>query len=72
MRVRTGGIYKYEPVPMDRLMPAGSDSLQEGDVVRVIQLPGAPKPNTMNHAHVERVSDGRFGGLVHTNSLVRQ
>lgn len=71
MKVRKGGQYRYVPVPMDRIMPAGSEGLAEGDIVRVIQLPSAPPPGTMNHAHVERVSDGLFGGLVNTNSLER-
>jgi len=46
----------------------GRTDLTEGEEVRVVNLPGCPKANTMSHAHVERL-DGRWGGLVHTNSL---
>ena len=67
MKVRKGQVYVYHPVPLDILRPA-NNGLQDGEQVRVIQLPGAPPPNTMNHAHVERLN-GEFVGLVHTNSL---
>jgi hypothetical protein len=39
-----------------------------GDRVRVVNLHGCPRANTMGHCHVEHL-DGRFGGLVCTNSL---
>jgi len=68
MKVRLGQKYKYFPVPLDILSPTAPGVLKSGDVVKVIQLPGAPRPNTMNHAHVEK-EDGTFAGLVHTNSL---
>lgn len=70
MKVRKGQTYLYYPVPLDILSPTGH-VLKSGDKVRVIQLPGAPPPNTMSHAHVELL-DGTFGGLVHTNSLQLQ
>ena len=65
-RVRAGGLYRYNPVAIDRLNPPYDVS--DGDIVRVINLPGCPKANTMGHAHVEHL-DGTFGGLVCTNSL---
>jgi hypothetical protein len=68
MRVRKGQIYKFLPVTLDILQPACLEVLKTGDLVRVIQLMGAPPPNTMNHAHVELLN-GTFAGLVHTNSL---
>jgi hypothetical protein len=67
MRVRKGATYRYNPALLD-MVDARTD-LQKGELVRVIQLPGAPPPNTMGHAHVERVSDGKFAGLVQTASL---
>jgi hypothetical protein len=67
-RVRAGSRYRYDPVPLDTLDPPYN--LQAGDIVTVVNLPGAPKANTMHHAHVLR-ADGTFGGLVHCNSLKR-
>jgi len=46
----------------------GRTDLTEGEEVRVVNLPGCPKANTMNHCHVQRL-DGSWGGLVHCNSL---
>lgn len=66
MKVRLHQVYVYDPVMWDRLDP--KTDLQKGEEVRVIQMPGAPKPNTMNHCHVERLN-GDFAGLVHCNSL---
>ena len=65
-RVRPGSLYRYNPVGTDRLNPPYD--INDGDSVRVINLPGCPKANTMGHAHVEHF-DGTFGGLVCTNSL---
>lgn len=70
MRVRKNQIYSFQPVPMDIISPATTVALIKGEQLRVIQLPGAPPPNTMGQAHVERVSDGKFVGMVSTNSLV--
>lgn len=66
MRVKAGSTYVYRPALLD-LIDARTD-LKEGDVVRVVNLPGAPKANTMGHAHVETL-DGKFIGLVQTASL---
>jgi hypothetical protein len=43
--------------------------IETHDIVRVVNLPGCPKANTMNHCHVEHVG-GAFAGLVCCNSLV--
>jgi hypothetical protein len=42
--------------------------VRKGDVVRVVNLYGCPKANTMGHAHVEHL-DGTFGGLVCSKSI---
>ena len=65
-RVRAGSVYIYNPAGMD-LWDARTD-LKEGDQVRVVNLPGCPRANTMGHAHVQRL-DGSFAGLVLTASL---
>lgn len=69
MRVRVNSVYTYHPVLMDMLdhrimaMP--------GDRVRVVNLYGAPKANTMGHCYIESM-DREFLGLVNTNSLVKE
>jgi len=66
MRVRKGSVYVYDPVMLDII--DGRTGLTKGEQVRVIHCNGCPPPNTMNHAHVERLN-GEFVGLVHCNSL---
>jgi hypothetical protein len=66
-KVRAGSVYTYEPVPMDRFSPACT--AEAGQVVRVVNLPGCPKANTMGHCHVQDAETGAFLGLVVTNSL---
>lgn len=67
-RVRVGAVYRYDPVPLDRIHPpAGGPA--PGDLLQVFNPPGCPPANTMGHAFV-RFADGlRFAGLVCTNSL---
>lgn len=66
MKVRKGSVYIYRPALIDVI--DGRTNLKEGEKVRVIHPHGCPKPNTMNHAHVERL-DGEFVGLVCCGSL---
>jgi hypothetical protein len=66
MRVRVNSIYVYNPVPLDLI--DGKVSCNKGDKVRVINLPGAPKANTMNHCYIESL-EGTFLGMVCCNSL---
>ena len=65
-KVRANAVYIYNPAGAD-LWDARTD-LKEGDHVRVVNLPGCPRANTMGHAHVQRL-DGSFAGLVLTSSL---
>ena len=67
MRVRAGSLYYYHPNLLD--LVDGRTGLKSGDVVRVVNLPGCPKANTMGHAHVEDAVTGVIVGLVHVNSL---
>lgn len=67
MRVRVGARYRFEAVLFDRLNPTVNLPLETGDVVTVINLPGAPKANTMGMCYVAK--DGVFAGMVMTNSL---
>jgi hypothetical protein len=68
-RVRANSIYVFRPVPMDRF-DSRSDAVP-GVRVRVINLRGAPKANTMGHCHIESLT-GDFLGMVHVNSLVKE
>jgi hypothetical protein len=65
LRVQANHEYIYYPNFLDRI--DGRTDLVPGSIVRVANLPGCPKANTMGHAHVEY--QGKFAGLVHTNSL---
>ena len=70
-RVRAGKVYRFDPVGLDRCDPpvgVVSGILKSGDDVRVVNLPGCPRANTMGHCHIQTL-DGRFAGLIHTNSL---
>ena len=72
-RVRVKSIYTYDPVLWDYMHPplgAEKGILKKGDKVRVVNLPCCPKANTMGHCHIETM-DGKFAGLVCTNSLTR-
>jgi hypothetical protein len=63
-KVRAGKQYIFYPNLLDRY--DGRTQLVPGGIVTVVRMPGCPPPNTM-HAHVNY--NGRFAGLVHTNSL---
>ena len=70
-RVRVGSSYHYVPAMIDKLHPpiaVGLGRMTIGDVVKVVNLPGCPKANTMGHAHFD--VRGEFGGLCCTNSLL--
>jgi len=70
VRVKVGGRYVFRPCTIDRVL-AQHHGLQSGEAVRVVQLHGAPKPNTMGHCHVER-ADGSLAGMVSTDSLFKE
>lgn len=66
-RVRVNSIYTYHANLFDILH--GPDHLINGDTVRVINLHGCPKANTMGMCYVADVKTGEFIGMVCTNSL---
>jgi hypothetical protein len=71
MRVRAKAVYVYRPVLLDQINPphgVQAGLLEPGDSVRVVNLPGCPKANTMGHCHIESLT-GEFLGLVVCNSL---
>ena len=67
MKDEENAVYIYNPAGAD-LWDARTN-LQEGEQVRVINLPGCPRANVMGHAHVAHPETGRFIGLVLTASL---
>lgn len=70
-RVRKDALYRFDPVPLDRIDPPAGvlrGELKAGNIVRVVKMPGCPPPNTMGHCHVSTPA-GMFLGLVHCNSL---
>lgn len=67
MRVRVNSCYVYDPCLLDVI--DGRTNLQKGDIVRVVNLHGCPRANTMGHCHVADPDTGEFIGLVATASL---
>ena len=67
MKVKENAVYIYNPAGADLWDPR--TDLQEGDQVRVVNLPGCPRANVMGHCHVAHPETGRFIGLVLTSSL---
>jgi hypothetical protein len=66
-KVRVNSIYQYDPNLFDVLNP--STDLAKGAIVRVINVSGCPKANTMGMCYVGDVATGKFIGMVCTNSL---
>ena len=69
MRVRVGRLYRYEPIWWDIFFPCAGNTLKSGDIVRVIELPNAPKANTAGHCYVGDAYSGVFICMVCTRSL---
>lgn len=68
MRVRVGSKYRFVRAGWDIF--DGKFALDNGTVVKVINLPGAPPANTMGHAYIADPVSGEFIGMVSTASLV--
>lgn len=64
-KVRVGKKYVFDPVLID--VCDNITGLKKGDIVTVVNLPGCPRANIMNHCHISH--NGKFVGLVHINSL---
>lgn len=71
MKVRTGSVYTFNPAAVDRWLTQHYTA-RPAQLVRVIQLPGAPRPNTMGQAHIADARTGAFLGMVSTASLIRE
>jgi len=71
-RVVANKCYEYDPVLMDRIhRPYGVTGglFDAGDIVRVVNLPGCPRCNTMGMCHIQHPETTEFLGLVCVGSL---
>lgn len=68
-RVRIGKIYRYEPSWWDLYFPSLGNTLRVGQVVKVINLPGAPPANTTGQCYVADPETGKFLCMVSVASL---
>ena len=66
-RVTVGRLYTYHGVFFDRV--DGHPKPTESQTVRVVNLPMAPKANTMGMCYVADQNTGEFIGMVMTASL---
>ena len=66
MRVRVNSLYVYDPVLPDRM---ANLPINKGDIVRVVNLHGCPKANTMGQCYVADPDTNHFLGMVCCNSL---
>jgi len=67
-RVRVGTVYIFRPVMIDVVWTQHHQAT-EGQLVRVVNLPGAPKANTMGQCHIEDAATRDFLGMVSVRSL---
>lgn len=67
-RVRVNSLYTYKASGFDRFDPK-APGIPEGAVVRVVNLHGCPKANTMGQCYVADPESGRFIGMVDCHSL---
>ena len=65
MKVHVNSLYRFDPVPMDM----HTRNVEENDIVRVINLYGCPKANTMGQCYIQHLG-GEFIQMVCVNSLV--
>lgn len=68
MKVRVNSVYTFRRSFADAVMREHCPFVADGQRVRVVNLPGAPKCNTLGQAHIATV-EGRFLGMCSTNSL---
>lgn len=68
-RVRAGQKFVFRRSGWDVAMREHCPDVGEGDIVRVIQLPSAPKPGTMGQVHIEDANTGEFLGMCSMKSL---
>lgn len=70
MRVKPNSLYLYNPNGWDAFRPCSGNTLRIGQLLRVVNLPMAPKANTMGQCYVAEPRTGKFICMVSTGSLV--
>ena len=71
-KVAAGQRFVFRRSGMDKIWREHCPDAGEGDIVRVIQMPGAPKPGTMGQVHIEDANTGDFLGMCSIQSLSTQ
>ncbi len=69
MKVSAGRTYVFHCAGFD-LCWSHAD-VRQGQLVRVVNLPSAPRANTMGQCHIADLSTGKLLGMVDTRSLSR-
>lgn len=67
-RVKVNTKYRFSPCMWDLIEPTSGLTAKPGDVVKVVNLPYAPKANTMGQCYIED-AEGNFAGMVSVHSL---
>ncbi len=70
MKVRVGTNYIYSPNGWDAFRPCRGNDLKPGTLVKVVNLPSAPRANTMGQCYVGDPTTGEFICMVSTGSLI--
>lgn len=69
-KVKAGQTYIFRASGWDLMMPQHYTA-HDGQRVRVINLPSAPKANTMGQCHIEDAQSRAFLGMVSVASLTK-
>jgi len=72
VKVRAGQRFIFRRSGWDTIWREHCPNVDEGQIVRVVQLPSAPKPGTMGQVHIEDAQTGEFLGMCSMKSLMTQ
>ncbi len=71
-RVKHGQVYEFKRNGIDLIMREHCQEFNNGDLVRVVQLPHAPKPGTMGQTNIELVGNRNIRGMCSLASLAKR
>lgn len=69
-KAKRSKVYRYQPVPFDRINPPAGRAINPGELVVKVQPHGCPKNGTMGMCYIGNKNTGEFIGMVCVNSLV--
>jgi len=72
MKVRDGQVYEFQRCGMDIVMREHCADFNDGDLVKVVQLPHAPRPGTMGQANIVLVGNRNIVGMCSIHSLAKR